>query len=56
MGYSGYKSKSDKRKQRRTPHEKARRARAFRMRLRRIEMGLRRRREWHDANARTTQD
>ena len=42
MGHKGYKSKSDKRKRRRTSHEKARRKRASKMRLRRIDMGLRR--------------
>lgn len=42
MGHGGYASKSAKRKQRRTPHEKARRARASKMRLRRIDAGLRR--------------
>ena len=42
MGHSGYASKSAKRKQRRTPHEKARRTKTSELRLRRIVLGLRR--------------
>lgn len=40
MGHAGYRSKSDKRKRTRTPHEKARRSRASKMRLRRKELGI----------------
>lgn len=40
MGHAGYASKSAKRKQRKTPHEKERRSRTSRMRLRRKKLGV----------------